>query len=662
MHFAYYRRPVFLLLAFYAAAILVFRGYFLKPREELPFPLPRAGVLVEGRVGEYPISRPGGRRFMLETARLYGQPFKTTLMVYSPEESGYSYGDRVSFLADLGRPAGAAAPGGLDWADYLDKRGIAVEARALKIDVDEKAGPVLLLARAFRENTLETFDANFSPEAASVLGGVVIGEKRGVPPELKLAFQDSGAMHLLVASGSNVGFVVAVIYFFCARLGLRRRYSGLAALALAGFYVLVSGLDPPLVRAYLMFSAGLCAYLLRREGGAFQALVLAALAILIPSPRALFDAGFQMSFLAAYGLIAGMALWGKYIRIGGLRGHAASLFLMSFFAQLGLYPLLAVYFHKLSLVSLFSNMLLVPGSGIAMVLGFLLAFFAKAGLALKLLVPAAALFMKLFIGTVRFFAALPFSSVYLPEPSPLWITGFYLFAFVLLHAPLIGLRDPRLYTAGALGLAVMAAGVPWRAPAAAGGKGLALLFGDTDTRCALVKVPASGIFIVNPGLKGKKLADAVLAEGGGDVEGVMLTSLERKNFSGLEELAGMIKIKRVLIPYGPQPPGFGGLIKSLEKKGVAVRRVWAGEEPVPAMKIAAGWGGGGNGYTGRNDLLDWKICGLSVEKDGAYAVQEPPGAAPSAATGRKGVVTSLEFIDSGGSGAPGQAKFVSYPL
>ena len=662
MHFSYYRRPVFLLLAFYAAVIIIFKGFFLRPTEALPFPLPRSGVLVEGRVAEYPIGRPGGRRFTLETSRLYGRPFRTGLMVYSTEKAGFSYGDKVSFLADLGQAAGASAPGSLDWADYLGKRGIAAEARALKIDVIEEAGPVLRLARAFRENTLETFDANLSPEAASVLGGVVIGEKRSVPPDLKLAFQDSGAMHLLVASGSNVGFVVAVVFFFCSRLGFRRRYSGLAALALSGFYVLASGLDPPLVRAYLMFSAGLCAYLLRREAGAFQALCLAALVILVFSPRAIFDAGFQMSFLAAYGLIAGMALWGRYFKAGGLTGKAASLFQMSFFAQLGLYPLFAIYFHKISLVSLFSNMLLVPGSAVAMSAGFLLAFFSKAGFILKLLVPATGLYMKLFIGTVRFFAALPFSSVYVAQPSAWGAAGFYISAFAFLHAPLFGFKNPRLYLAAALGVCVMAAGVFGPAAGGGGGKCLAQLFGDSDTSCVLVKVPGPVLFLVNPGLTGKKLADAVFAEGSRGLEGIMLTSLEKKNFSGLEELAGMVRIKNIFIPYGPQPPGLSGLLRNLEGKGVLVRRVWPGEAPAPGLSVAARWVEYGEGYTGRNDLVDWNIYGLSVQKEGAYAGQGKPGPAPVSAAAQKGRVISLEFDPAGGSGAPEQVKLVSYPI
>ena len=89
----------------------------------------------------------------------------------------------------------------------------------------------------------------------------------------------------------------------------RKKYSGLLALACAGFYVLVAGLEAPLVRGYVMYSAALAGYLLDRDSGVFQGLVIACLAILLVEPAALFDAGFQMSFIASYGITAGMTLW-----------------------------------------------------------------------------------------------------------------------------------------------------------------------------------------------------------------------------------------------------------------------------------------------------------------------------------------------------------------
>ena len=105
--------------------------------------------------------------------------------------------------------------------------------------------------------------------------------------------------------------------------------------------------------------------------------MIACLLILAFEPLALFDAGFQMSFAAAYGLCVGMTLWGERLRFRNLFGVLAGLFAVSFFAQAGLYPLMAWYFHKISLMSLVSNIALVPGSGVIMGLGFLLVFSSK---------------------------------------------------------------------------------------------------------------------------------------------------------------------------------------------------------------------------------------------------------------------------------------------
>ncbi len=620
MLLSYYRRPLFLLLLLYAGGIILFKDFFIKPPEKPPFPLPRFGALVEGRVAEYPASAPGGARFTLETETLYGRPFRTGLMVYVGSMSGASYGDKVSFLADLEAPPGAAVPGSLDWAEYLLARGITAQARAREIEISGRANILLRLARKFRYSALGAFEAGLPPEAASVLAGVVLGEKKSVPPGLKAAFQDSGAMHLLVASGSNVGFVVAVVYFLCSRVGFRRRSAGLAALGLAGFYVLAAGLDAPLVRAYLMFSAGLCAWLLRREAGAFHALTVAALAILLFSPRSLFDAGFQMSFLAAYGLAAGLAVWGRYLRAGGWAGKALGLLAVSFFAQLCLYPLLAVYFHKISLVSLVSNMVLVPASGLAMGLGFLLAFLSGSGFVFRWLAYTTELFMEAFIGAVRFFAGLPFSSVSAAEPSAWFVAGFFVLAFALLHAPLLGFRSRRFYSTIALGLALTVSGPLVKSLIAGPVKYRAVLFGDSNTSCALLSVPA-GLFLVNPGMNGKKLANSVFVEGSRTLEGVLLTSLEEKNFSGLEELAGLVAIKKVFIPYGPQAGELQLILAKLEKAGTRVYRTWPGEFPAAGLKVSAGWGGRGAGYCGNGDVLDWEIEALRLGKEGGYAEQ-----------------------------------------
>ena len=643
MLFSYYRRPLFLLLLVYAAGIYLCRGFFLKPDDALPFALPRAGALIEGRVSEYPVQGRGGMRFALETEKVYGRPLKTGLMVYARSMSGASCGDSISFLADLEEPPGASVPGSLDWADYLAQHGIAAEARAVDIGLTGRANAFLRLARSFHYYALRTFDSSLPPESAAVLGGVVLGEKKSVPPGLKTAFQDSGAMHLLVASGSNVGFVVAVVYFLCSRFGLKRKYSGLAALVLAAFYVIAAGFDSPLVRSYLMFSTGLCAYLLRREAGAFHALTAACLAILLFSPRSLFDAGFQMSFLAAYGLCVGMSLWGEYMKAGGFAGKVLALLLVSFFAQLGLYPLLAFYFHKISLISLVANMVLVPASGVAMALGFLMTFFNRAGVLFDWLAAAGGVFMDLFLKAVRFFAGLPYASVHVAEPSAWFVCGFFILAFGIMHAPLFGFKNRRLYGVLAAGLAVMAVGPLTHAAAAFTQRYKAELFGDANTSCAFVSAEPGGLYLVNPGISGKKLAEAVFSGGRRTVDCVLLTSLEKKNFSGLEQLSETVSIRKVLVPYGPQPDGLKRVLAKLEKNGAFVGRVWPG---APAAGLpAAFWDGGAPGYTGMNDIIGWEIGALRVGGEGGYAERTAAAAGngPARIDAEKGKITTLVF-------------------
>jgi competence protein ComEC len=635
MHLSYYRRPLFILLALYAAGIWLFRDRVLRPPAGLPFGLPRSGALVTGRVAEYPAAVPGGVRFALDTKSVYGAPLKTGLMVYTPAMNGAGYGDTISFLADLEAPPGAAVPGALDWADYLSRRGIAAQARARDVSVERPANPALRLARRIRAAALGAFYSALPPEQAAVFGGIVLGEKRGVPPDLKDAFRDSGAMHLLVASGSNVGFVVAVVYFLCGRLGLRRRPAGLAALGASGLYVLAAGLDAPLVRAYLMFGAGLSAFLLRREAGAFHALCAAALLILLFSPRSLFDAGFQMSFLAAYGLTAGLSAWAPYLGRPGPAGWALGLFSVSVFAQLCLFPVLAIYFHRVSLVSLVSNMALVPAAAAAMALGFLLAALQWAGPLFKALAWAAGLFMKLLLWAVKFFAALPFASISVPEPSPLLAAGALLLALALLHAPLLGFGRPRFYAAALAGLALMGlspltAARPGAAPAGA------LLFGDSNTSSALLRGPSGGLYLVNPGINGAKLADAVLGAGAASLEAVLLTSPEKKNYSGLEELSSRVKVKAVLLPYGPRPGPLRELLARLQQGGAAVERLWPGES---AAGAACGWEGSA-GYTGRADRFGWRVGGIAVSGEGAIAELEAPSGRAAAAA-EKGRVVRL---------------------
>lgn len=626
MLLSYYKRPLFLLLLLLCGGIIAFRSHFLKPPDVPPFDLPRSGALIEGRIAEYPVIQNNRVRFEIDDVKIYHKPVKSSLMVYAKDLNGFSYGDRVGFVADLHEPSGNYIPGGLNWAAYLFRKGISAEARAVSaLEEIAPAPSYVKSASNFRKRVISSFNKNLSPQEAAVLAGVFIGEKRSVDENLKQDFQKSGAMHLLVASGSNVGFIVVIVYAICAWLKMRRFTSGLVALLVSGFYVAASGLDTPLVRAYIMFAVGLIAFMSRRESGGFHSLVLAAFIILCASPRALFDVGFQMSFLAAYGLVVGIALWNDRIRrisdvffnlrktsAGERRANLAykilSLGAVSIFAQLFIYPLMAVYFHQISLISVFSNIILVPASGIAMTLGFLLALFPSFGFVTTLLAGAASAFLKFFILLVKFFAAMPVAYINVPEPSSLVIGGFYILAWTFLHWPLLGFAR---YFLPAIGVFITMAQPVLTSLGTLKIKEHIMLFGEKNISSALI-VKKKGVFLVNPGENGQKLADAVFSQGKYSINAVLFTSIDENKFKGLPALAQRVKIKNIYLPYGPMNDYMYDALAPARHSGTNIQQIW----PVSSGSVHLAWPEQVYGYAGRGEIYDWKVIDVKITSDG----------------------------------------------
>ena len=165
--------------------------------------------------------------------------------------------------------------------------------------------------------------------------------------------------------------------------------------------------------------------------------------------------------------------------------------------------------------------------------------------------------LALFIGLIKWFAAFEYSSVPVNPPSALTLAACLFFVIVLLHAPLLGFRRRRLYALAAVPL--LALSVAGFMPE----KSLVSVFSDSDTRSVLVRHGRAGLFLINPGVSGRKLANSVLHYGEREVEALFISTPARRNWSGLEELARLIRIKKIVTPYGALPPELQGALVRL---------------------------------------------------------------------------------------------------
>ncbi|MBI5884152.1 MAG: ComEC family competence protein [Elusimicrobia bacterium] len=587
MPLSYLKRPVFGLVVLYmlVLAILHGRGSFaanvpqdmgsLRWRYRVMVEAVAVSPLTENRLGE---------KVYLEALTAGGLPFRQRVLAYLPKAGPLNKfirpGMRVRLEGKLRFPRRARNPGEYDEREFLDDRGVGWIMKARKLSILSTEVPLgwrlRSWAEAVRRMVQDRFDKTLGPEEARIMTGLCLGYKGPLDRQTNKAIQDAGVMHLIVPSGAKVAFVLLLGEWLGSRLlppGARFVLAGVVG----GFYTLMVGAEAPYARAFLAWLALRGSGLMGREPGSFQAMMLSALAILLLRPRDLFGAGFQMTYLAVFGLVLAMpkvneALPGRWP--GWLRGSVQVL-AVSFIVQFALWPTFAAYFGRGALVGVFANILLVPASGLMMGAGFLLAFAGDGPWGLLPWVVSG--IARVFVRICFWFASLPGAAVDLAPFSVVELGVYYLLLSGMLvlprWKPAACLSACGLLLWGGTVLAGMARPVT-RVRFICLAKGRAALVAFPDGRHWLVDAggPAGTVLQVMKDRRVRRL------------DRVMVTGLGRERWGGLARVLQEVPVGSVTFPTGEVPALLGRWLGEARAKGVPV----AADGSVGALRLMAG--------------------------------------------------------------------------
>lgn len=308
-------------------------------------------------------------------------------------------GDRVRLTGRLAPLPRRRNPAQFDYAVYLARQGVGA-----MLDVASEADvaflgatdhPVPMIAETVRARVHRAL-ARYIPSrnVQALLGALLLADRSAIDAPTLDAFRATGLMHLLAVSGLHVGLVGLVLYRLLkpilGRLGLRRqeveRTRTVVTLALLAVYVLVAGASVSVVRAFVMVALVIVGRTLERPADALNTLGVAAVAILVHRPAALFDVGFQLSFGAVAALVTLTPLLTAIVpeRIGqsALGMFVAGSMATSVAATLGTAPALLAHFGRLPIGGLVLNVVAIPltaatlGAGIACTLSAPIPFLA----------------------------------------------------------------------------------------------------------------------------------------------------------------------------------------------------------------------------------------------------------------------------------------------
>ena len=298
-------------------------------------------------------------------------------------------GGRIALRGRLGPVPGPAMPGAYDprRAAYFD--GIAASGFAFgkwtPLEAAGEAGFSLSIAiarlrRAIAERIRQADDG----QAGAVAAALIVGDRSRLSRQTVDHLRTAGLAHILAISGLHMALVAGTAFALlrallaCSpALALRRpikKWAALAALAVGLVYLALSGGNVSTIRAYVMAAVMFSAILIDRPAISLRNLAIAAFIVLALEPESVAEPGFQMSFAAVVGLIAGWEAWRDrerlnlaepstrfIVRGARLTGRAfGGIALTTLIASLATAPFAAFHFQKLAAYSLAGNLAAMP--------------------------------------------------------------------------------------------------------------------------------------------------------------------------------------------------------------------------------------------------------------------------------------------------------------
>ena len=297
---------------------------------------------------------------LLEKCRL-------TLERDSASES-VAYGDILWFCAALKPVAPPLNEGEFSYARYLFRRGVVRQGYVSAGQWERTGGrggnPLLRLsARWHRQLFLLLRESRLNAASKGMVSTMLLGDDALLDPAVTSAFSKVGVSHILCVSGMHVGILymmVNYLLFFMGRNRRLRQVRSLLHMAVIWGYACMVGLSPSVTRAAVMFTFVAAGGLFRQKARVYNSLLTSAFLMLLLRPLLLFETGFQMSYLAVWGIVSTQPLlqrlWSPRSR--PLR-YLRDLCAVSVAAQLFTAPVSVYCFHYFPTWFLLSNVVVV---------------------------------------------------------------------------------------------------------------------------------------------------------------------------------------------------------------------------------------------------------------------------------------------------------------
>lgn len=368
------------LLAFFTGILSFTLHYEPNQQKHYSHFLESDDTIIEGIISERLKPNDYNEKYYLKVQSVNQKPAtgKILLMAGRGKTSSLHAGDKI-LIASIPQPIPKPLnPYQFDYASYMAKQNV-FDQLTLR-DNYIKAGQVNNLdyyLESFRRTLMGSFSIHgYTTETTNIINALLLGQRQDLNKEIATSYTDSGVVHILAISGLHIAILFYILNLILKPLKrLHKRGYLLQLILILSFlwmFALISGLSASVVRSVVMFSFISIGLYLNRNASIYNSIAVSALFLLLINPNYLFDAGFQLSYLAVIAIVA-MQPFYKNIRISKYKAvnYFADVCIVSLVAQIGVLPLSLYYFNQFPLLFLLANIVVIPLSNIVLMLGIL---------------------------------------------------------------------------------------------------------------------------------------------------------------------------------------------------------------------------------------------------------------------------------------------------
>ncbi|WP_207579265.1 DNA internalization-related competence protein ComEC/Rec2 [Listeria marthii] len=293
-------------------------------------------------------------------SRCKKEKFQLSYKITTEEEQqqlkNLQYGQFISVSANIETPQVNRNQNQFNYQEHLKRQRIHYVLQASSLSISDEVSPsILMRIQNIRLQTITHITENISPKINPYFLALITGEKNGFSPEMYETYQQMGVVHLLAISGLHVNLLVGAIYFLLLKFGITRERAVLCLLIFLPFYIILTGANPPVIRAATMTALLLLSEKYATKWSSFSVICLSFVLFFLLQPYVIYEVGFQLSYAVSFGII----LSSRQILTRQQNIFTKSL-AISFVSTMMSSVVMMYHFYSFSWVGIFFNLLYVP--------------------------------------------------------------------------------------------------------------------------------------------------------------------------------------------------------------------------------------------------------------------------------------------------------------